>query len=123
MKHETESGDEPIQKLKVGDKIYNERNNRWTGETEFLIGEVVRITKTQAVLSNGIKLINEVVKGWNKENCFAEYGNRWNKWFIQTNDFLERYNEWRVKRIIEKWFDAQKFTFEEKKIIYKTLKK
>lgn len=112
-----------MEKLKVGDKVYTEISHRWSRETEYVVADVIRLTKTQAVLSNGTKLINEVVKAWNKEECFSEYGDRWINWHIQTDEFLEKYNEWKEKRIIEKWFDSQKFTFEEKKNIYIQLKK
>lgn len=51
-------------KLEVGDNLYKIGNNRWGRESLPEFASVVRLTATQAILSNGVKLKNEI-KTWN----------------------------------------------------------
>jgi hypothetical protein len=112
-----------MEKLKVGDKVYNISKNRWSDITYYNLSEVVRLTKTQAVLENGTKLINELVTDYNREKCFSEYGDRYNKWYIQTPEILEKAKAEKEKQIVRNWFENRKFTDEEKKKIYLQFKK
>jgi hypothetical protein len=107
-----------MEKLKVGDKVYNVSKHRWSDNIRYNLSEVVRLTKTQAVLENGTKLINEVTTDWNRDDCFAEYGDKYNKWYFQTPEILEKAKKEKEKQIIRNWFGKRNFTDEEKRIIY-----
>jgi hypothetical protein len=108
-----------MEKLKVGDKIYLAEKSRWSKRINYVLDEVVRLTKTQAVLSKGRKIINEPTKEWNnKETCFCEYGDKWNKWFLQTEEVLIIVKAERERQFIENWFRNKKFTDEEKRLVY-----
>ncbi len=107
-----------MEKLKIGDKLYIVQTKRWSSEVDYILDEVVRLTKTQAVLKCGRKLINEPAKDWHKEDCFLEYGDRYKKWYLQTEEILEIVKAEKERRTINQWFDSKKFTDEEKRIIY-----
>lgn len=108
-----------MEKLKVGDKIYVAEKSKWTKRINYVLDEVVRLTKTQAVLSKGRKLINEPTTEWyGKETCFCEYGDRYRKWFLQTEEVLIKIKAERERQFIEQWFSTKKFTDEEQRLVY-----
>ena len=108
-----------MEKLKVGDKVYKIENSRWHKSKNYILDEVVRLTKTQAVLKSGCKLINEPTTNWSKEGvCYCEHGDRWIKWFIQTEEIIKEAKAEKERQIIERWFRDKEFTDEEKREIY-----
>jgi len=107
-----------MEKLKVGDKIYVAETSKWSSRVNYIIDEVVRLTKTQAVLSKGTKIINEPTIDWYKKYCFLQYGNRYNRWYHQTDEILDNIKIEKEKQLIENWFYNKKFTEEEKRIVY-----
>lgn len=111
-----------MEKLKTGDKVYIAESSKWSRRVNYILDEVVRVTKTQAVLSKGRKIINKPTIDWDKKYCFAEYGERYNKWYLQTDEILVTVKAERERQTIEQWFDTKKFTDEEKRIIYMQLK-
>jgi hypothetical protein len=105
--------------LKIGDKLYCKEISRWTDNVTYKFSTVQRITKTQAILSNGTKLINEPTKGHYDEVVgYTTYGDRWKKWYFETEEILLLAKKEREKQIINSWFEKRKFTNEEKRIIY-----
>jgi hypothetical protein len=107
-----------MEKLKVGDKVYNVSINRFSSFINYNLDEVVRLTKTQAVLKSGTKLINEIFTDWNREKCFCEYGDRYNKWYFQNEEILLKARKENERKFIYNWFNNRKFTEDEKRIIY-----
>ncbi|WP_035670789.1 hypothetical protein [Flavobacterium sp. 83] len=112
-----------MEKLKIGDKVYIAESLKWSKRVNYVLDEVIRLTKTQAILSKGRKIINEPTRDWCKKDCFAEYGERYNKWYLQTNEILVTVKAEIERQTIEQWFCTKKFTDEEKRIIYLQLKK
>lgn len=112
-----------IRKLCVGDKVCNIRNQRWSDGVVYSFATVIRLTATQAVLSDGTKLINEPTKisYTNGKYGFSVYGDRWTKWQLVTGEILVEASIEKERQFINKWFDAQKFTNEQKKSIYNLL--
>lgn len=105
--------------LKIGDKLYYKEHSRWTDNVLYKFATVDRLTKTQAILSNGTKLINEPIKDhYDKAVGYPIYGDRWNKWYFETEEILQEAKKEREKQIINSWFEKRKFTNEEKRIIY-----
>jgi len=105
--------------LKIGDKLYYKEHSRWNDNITYKFATVERLTKTQAILSNGTKLINEPTK-WHYDKVvgYPTYGDRWNKWYFQTEEILLEAKKEKEKQIINSWFEKRKFTNEEKRIIY-----
>lgn len=77
-----------MEKLKIGDKIYIAETSRWSSRVNYTLDEVVRLTKTQAVLSKGRKIINEPTKDWYQKDCFCEYGDRYKRWYYRLMKYL-----------------------------------
>ena len=107
-----------MENLKVGDKVYNVSKHRWSDITYYNLCEVVRLTKTQAVLDNGTKLINEVTTDYNRDKVFSEYGDKYNRWYFQTPEILEKAKKEKEKQFVRNWFGKRNFTDEEKNIVY-----
>lgn len=111
-----------IEKLKVGDKVYRSVKERWGNNIYYSFEEVVRLTKTQAVLNDGTKLINEPSKGWGTEYGFPTYGDHYAKWFITTDKAIKEAAIENERQSIDRWFGKRKFTDSEKAIIFKHFK-
>ena len=63
--------------VKIGDKVYNERYHSWTKTVSYRLATIERLTKTQAILSDGTKLINEPTKGYDSNQIeYPQYGDR-----------------------------------------------
>ena len=112
-----------MEKLKVGDKIYNKKNDRYSTFVDYKICEVIRLTKTQAILSNGDKIINEPIADYSKKDlvCFSEYGDRWTKWYFLTNEIITEVNLENRRKKIYCWFRDKKFTEQEMEQVYNLL--
>jgi hypothetical protein len=114
---------EEMNPLKVGDKVYLKAHSRWRNDVYYRFEVVERITKTQAILSNGIRLINTPeVDYYSKIVCYPVYGDTWVKWSIQTPEILEEAKAEKERQSIISWFNDRKFSEEEKRIIYTTFK-
>lgn len=109
--------------LKVGDKVYEKTHQRYGKNVYYNFSEVERLTKTQAILSNGKKIINEPSKGhYDNLIGYPTYGNRWNKWHIVTPEIIEESNKEKTRQKIVSWYNNRKFSEEEQFIIYNTFK-
>lgn len=109
--------------LKLGDKVYEKTHQRYGNNIYYNFSEVERLTKTQAILANGKKIINEPTKGhYDTVIGYPTYGNRWDKWHIVTPEILEEAQKEKTRQTIVRWFDNRKFSEEEKYIIYNTFK-
>ena len=107
------------QPLKVGDRVYNERQQRYGTNIYYTFAAVVRVTKTQAILDNGKKLVNEPKRYFgDKQYSFGEYGNKYECWYIETPEVIEKATVENHQQSVNRWFDAKQFTQEEKELIY-----
>jgi hypothetical protein len=48
-----------MEELKIGDKVYNTKQDGFDDFLRYSFSEVVELTKTLAVLKNGIRLVNQ----------------------------------------------------------------
>ena len=113
-----------MDKLKVGDKVVKISRSRWGNNTNYTFATVTRITKTQAILSNDVKLINEPTKRpIGKEIGFPIYGNKWTFYINVTDEIIEEANQEKKRQTICNWFSEKEFTEDDKKIIYETFEK
>lgn len=112
-----------MEKLKIGDKVYNKEHSRWGNNIYYYFGTVERLTKTQAILNDGTKLINEPTKNWSEEYySFMTYGNRYKRWYLTTKEIILEAKSERERQQVIKWFENRKFNDEEKVIIYNQFK-
>ena len=114
-----------MNKLKIGDEVVQIQQTRWMNQPNYIFKKVARLTKTQAVLENGDKLINEAIfPNWNKKDLvgFLIYGDRYNYYQFVTDEIIVLAKLQKQKNIVEKWFSIKNFTIKEKTTIYKLLK-
>lgn len=107
--------------LKIGDKVYNANHSSFSRNVNYKFATVERLTKTQAILSNGTKLINEPIKGYyERDYGFCVYGDKYTKWYLATDEILLKAEKEKERQLIKSWFNnkIKTFTDEEKKIIY-----
>lgn len=109
-------------RLKVGDKVYRKQYQRFGDRVvSYNMTEVERLTKTQAILRDGTKLINEPTTDYNKNVCFSEYGERSNRYKRLTDEIIKEQAEWKNAVKAVNWFDAQKWTEEQKIQVFNSL--
>jgi len=112
-------------KLEVGDKIVSVVSIRWTNFIDYNFDEVERLTSTQAITKNGIRLKNEGRLSWadNKTIKFKEHKSGYDadNYQLVTDKILQDYNVEKHKQKVSNWFDKQKFTFEQKELIFNLL--
>jgi len=112
-----------MEKLKIGDKLFNKKHQQWGSNIYYKFATVERLTKTQAVLSDGTRLINEPqIKSYDKIISYPVYGDTWTRWHFETPEILEEAKKERDRQAVIRWFDSRKFSEEEKRIIYNTFK-
>lgn len=108
--------------LKVGDKVVKVSCHPWSNDKYYNFSTVVRTTKTQAILENGTKLINEISHDYSKNIVFREYGNRYDYYSIVTDELIKESKDEKLRQYINIWFFEKKFTEKEKFIIYNNFK-
>lgn len=112
-----------MESLKIGDKLYNKRHQQWSNRVYYQFSTVERVTKTQAVLSCGTKLVNEPkLDHFSKTIGYPVYGDSWNAWHIQTPEILEEAKLEKERQTIVRWFDNRFFSEEDKRIVYTKFK-
>lgn len=109
--------------LKIGDKVYHKREAIFGNNVYYKFSTVERLTKTQAILSCGTKVVNNpILDSYTKVIGFSQYGDRYNMWYMQTPEILEEAKIERERQKIVKWFNEHKFSENEKMIIYNIFK-
>jgi hypothetical protein len=108
-----------MKELEVGDRVYLKILRQYSSEIRnYLFSEVVRVTKTQAILANGIKLKREIISSYYSSDYYAQIGDIYSDWRIVTDEILAEFKEWKETKEINDWFSNKVFTNEEKKQIY-----
>ncbi|MBC8769905.1 pyruvate kinase [Arenibacter sp. BSSL-BM3] len=112
-----------MEELKVGDKLYNVSQNGFGDFFRYSFSEVVRLTKTLAVLDNGERLRNKPVRSLiNGDIGFALASNRWVYWHIVSGEIEQLAHEENEKIVINDWFKDRTFSASEKKMIFNLFK-
>ena len=108
-----------MEMLKVGDKLYNVGKDGFGDFLRFSFSEVVRLTKTLAVLENGVRLKNKPIRSLiSGEIGYALATNKWMYWHLVSDEILQKAEEEKEKIAIHDWFEQRSFDLSEKKIIY-----
>lgn len=110
-----------MEKLKVGDEVFMFKYNRYT------FTKVARVTNTLAILENGTRLKNTPLQNhWGeKEIYFDEYASGYytDKYEITTEAIKEKAKKHAEDQKKCLWFFKQKFSDEQKVLIYDLLYK
>jgi hypothetical protein len=112
-----------MRKLEIGDKVYNAKQNGFSDFIRYSFSEVTELTKTLAVLKNGVKLFNEPRISYITEDVgYSVSRQKGLHWHLVSLEAIRKAQIENEKIIASDWFDDKKFSLEEKKIIYKQFK-
>jgi len=109
-----------MRNLEVGDKLYNVKQNGFTDFARYTFSEVVELTKTLAILKNGVRLINRPKISYIMEDIgYSVYRNKASHWHLVSLKAIRAAQIENEKIAIHDWFENRDFTLEEKAAIYK----
>lgn len=109
-----------MKKLKVGDKVYNTRQNGFTDFVRYSFSEVVSLTKTLAVLKNGERLINQPKTSYITEDIgYSVSRKKGTHWHLVSLEAIRKAQIENEKIEAVAWFHEKEFTHEEKLEIYR----
>ncbi len=113
-----------MKKLEIGDKVYNAKQNGFADFIRYSFSEVVALTKTLAVLKNGVKLFNEPRISYITEDVgYSVSRQRGLHWHLVSLEAIRKAQIENEKIAAYDWFEDKEFSLEEKKFIYKQFKK
>ncbi|EAR02006.1 hypothetical protein [Maribacter sp. HTCC2170] len=110
--------------LEVGDKMYTVKRDGFEDFARYTFSEVVRLTKTLAILKNGVRLVNKPKESFIMEDVgysvARDYANHWHKVSLKAIRTAQIENQ-KIK--VHDWFEQREFNLEEKQLIYKQFEK
>ena len=108
-----------MRNLKVGDKLYNVKQNGFSDFARYSFSEVTQLTKTLAILKNGVRLYNQPKVSYIIEDIgysvSRQKGVHWHLVSLKAIRNAQIENE---KIIAYDWFETKEFTLKEKQAIY-----
>ena len=109
-----------MRQLEVGDKLYNVRQDGFGDFARYSFSEVVKLTKTLAILKNGVRLYNQPRPSYIIEDvgyCVSrKKGVHWHLVSLKAIRNAQMENQ---KIAAHDWFETKEFTLLEKQLIYK----
>lgn len=105
--------------LKIGDKLYNAHQDGFDDFMRYDFSEVVALTKTLAILKNGVRLINKPRTSFLETYGYSVSQNKSKHWHLVSLNVIRSAQIENEKIKIDDWFETKKFTMEEKKKIYR----
>lgn len=112
-----------MRKLEIGDKVYNAKQNGFADFIRYSFSEVVSLTKTLAVLKNGIKLYNVPrISYITAEVGYSVSRQRGLHWHLVSLEAIRKAQKENEKIAAYDWFEGKEFSLEEKRFIYKQFK-
>lgn len=112
-----------MEKLKVGDKVYNTKQNGFTDFVRYSFSEVVALTKTLAILKNGVRLINQPKNSYITEDIgYSVSRSKGTHWHLVSLEAIRKAQIENEKIAAHDWFNEHKFTNEDKLEIYRFFK-
>lgn len=113
-----------MRQLEVDDKLYNVRQDGFGDFARYSFSEVVKLTKTLAILKNGVRLYNQPRPSYIIEDvgyCVSrKKGVHWHLVSLKAIRNAQIENE---SIAAHDWFEAKEFTLQEKQLIYKEFTK
>ncbi len=113
-----------MRELEVGDKMYNVKQDGFGDFARYTFSEVATLTKTLAILKNGVRLYNQPRASYIIDDigyCVSrKKGVHWHLVSIKAIRIAQVENE---KIAAHDWFETKEFTLQEKQLIFKEFKK
>ncbi|WP_419213676.1 pyruvate kinase [Maribacter sp. X9] len=111
-----------MEKLKIGDKLYNVAQDGFNDFARYSFSEVVGLTETLAILKNGVRLINRPTQSYIIEDVgYSVSRKKGTHWHIVSLNAIRAAQIENEKIRIHDWFQQKQFTFQEMKQIYEVL--
>ncbi|MFP2997243.1 pyruvate kinase [Spongiivirga sp. MCCC 1A20706] len=108
--------------LEIGDKVYNVTQDGFDDFRRYSFSEVVRLTKTLAVLKNGVRLYNRPCISYLVEDIgYNVYRKRGVHWHLASIKAIRKAQIENEKILAHDWFQNKEFTIQEKLLIYRNL--
>ncbi len=109
-----------MEKLKIGDKVYNTAQNGFDDFVRYSFSEVVDLTITLAVLKNGVKLINQPKLSYITEDVgYSVSRKKGVHWHLVSLSAIRKAQLENEKIKAHDWFESKDFSIEEKQMLYK----
>lgn len=112
-----------MKELEVGDKMYNVRQEGFTDFSRYTFSEVIELTKTLAVLKNGVRLANRPRPSFIEEYGYAVSKRKSTHWHLVSLQAIRQAQIESQKITAFDWFEEKVFTLKEKQFIYNQFKK
>jgi len=108
-----------MDKLKIGDKVYNVAQDGFNDFARYSFSEVVSLTETLAILKNGIRLVNRPKISYIIEDIgYSVSRKKGTHWHIVSLQAIRKAQIENEKIKIHEWFKNKEFTLQQKKLIY-----
>jgi hypothetical protein len=111
-----------MEQLKIGDKMYNVKQQGFDDFMRYSFSEVAALTITLAVLKNGVKLINQPKTSYIEPIGYSVKSDRNSHWHLMTVEVIRKAQIENEKIEVHDWFEKKQFNFDEKRAIYKAFK-
>lgn len=112
-----------MKQLKIGDKVYNTKQNGFTDFVRYSFSEVVSLTKTLAVLKNGVRLINKPKPSYITEDIgYSVSKQKGVHWHLVSLNAIRKAQIENEKIEAHDWFENKVFSLTEKQEIYRFFK-
>ncbi len=113
-----------MRELKVGDKLYNVKQNGFSDFARYSFSEVIKLTKTLAILKNGVRLYNQPKISYIMEDVgYSVSRQKGEHWHLVSLKAIRRAQIENEKIKAHDWFEAKEFSIEEKQWMYQQFKK
>jgi len=110
--------------LEVGDKLYNVKQDGFADFARYSFSEVVQLTKTLAILKNGVRLYNQPKISYIMEDIgYSVSRQKGVHWHLVSLKAIRNAQVENEKIAAHDWFETKEFTLAEKQKIYKEFQK
>lgn len=108
--------------LEIGDKVYNVKRDGFEDLARYNFSVVEKLTKTLAILKNGVRLKNDPKVSYIMEevgySVYRDYATHWH--LVSLNAIREAQVENEKIKAVD-WFQDKEFSIKEKLLVYKLL--
>ncbi len=109
-----------MRELKVGDKLYNVKQNGFADFARYSFSEVVSLTKTLAILKNGVRLYNQPKVSYIIEEVgYSVSRQKGVHWHLVSLEAIRNAQIEDEKIKAYQWFKTKDFSLEDKVLVYR----
>ncbi len=112
-----------MKELEIGDKMFNVQQDGFEDFARYSFSEVVRLTKTLAILKNGVKLVNQPKPSYIISDIgYSVSRNKSTHWHHVSLKAIRNAQVENAKIAAYDWFATKEFSLEEKIELHKLFK-